>query len=80
MNIAGFVAFNLVSYNLIPIYVQRSGATLLNISNVTTIIWSMVTDIAFFGEPFYPLYLLAFALEMVGVITFSLQKPIKSQE
>ena len=80
LNIAGFVGFNLISYNLIPIYVQRSGATLLNISNVTTIIWSMITDIAIFGERFYPLYVVAFCLEMVGVVTFSLKKPMKPED
>ena len=37
----------------------------------------MLVDIVFFGDKFYPLYLVAFGLELTGVIIFSLQKPIK---
>ena len=47
---------------------------------MTTIVWSMITDIAIFGERFYPLYVVAFCLEMVGVITFSLKKPVKPDD
>jgi len=57
--------------------VQRNGATLLNISNVTTVIWSMIADIFIFDKSFYPLYVLAFSLEMTGVILYSREKPIK---
>ena len=53
---------------------------MLNISNVTTIIWSMLSDIFFFGEKFYPLYVLAFALELTGVIVFSLRRPTYKED
>ena len=48
----GFVATNFIGYTVIPFFVRRSGATLLNISNLTTIIWSMLSDIFLFGRPF----------------------------
>lgn len=43
-NLVFFGLINLVCYSLIPHFVQRSGATMLNISNVTTVIWSMLSD------------------------------------
>lgn len=79
LNLAGFMLFNVICYSIIPYFVQRSGATLLNISNVTTIIWSMLSDILLFGEKFYPLYVVAFTLELTGVVIFSLRRP-RSQD
>jgi len=71
LNLIGFAGVNLVCYSIIPFFVQRSGATLLNISNVTTVLWSMLFDIVLFHKPFYVLYLCAFVLEMIGIIIFS---------
>lgn len=48
----GFVTVNFVAYTCIPFFIRKSGATLLNISNLTTIIWSMITDIFLFKCPF----------------------------
>jgi drug/metabolite transporter (DMT)-like permease len=76
-NLGLFSLFNFVCYSIIPFYVQRSGATLLNISNVTTVIWSLLLDVFFFKKQFYPLYVVAFIFEMSGVVTFSLDKPTK---
>ncbi len=70
-------AVNFVTYTIIPFYVTKSGATLLNLSNVTTIIWSMLVDIFLYGTPFYPLCLCAFVVEIVGIVIYSLKEPIK---
>jgi Solute carrier family 35 len=48
----GFVLFNFFGYSIIPFFVKWYGATLLNISNLTTIIWSMLSDILLFDRPF----------------------------
>jgi hypothetical protein len=48
----GFVGFNFFGYSIIPFFVKWYGATLLNISNLTTIIWSMLSDILLFHRPF----------------------------
>ena len=48
----GFMAFNFFGYNIVPWFIKRYGATLFNISNLTTIIWSMLSDILLFGRPF----------------------------
>jgi drug/metabolite transporter (DMT)-like permease len=74
-NMVGFMLCNFLIYSIIPYFIQRSGATLLNISNVTTVIWGMLSDIIFFGKPFYILYCVAFCFEITGVIIFSMEKP-----
>lgn len=48
----GFVLVNFICYTIIPFFVRRSGATLLNISNLTSIIWSMISDIFLFHYKF----------------------------
>ena len=68
---------NFFTYTIVPFYVARSGATLLNLSNVTTIIWSMLFDIVLFGKPFYPVCLLGFCIELCAIIVFSLKSPSK---
>lgn len=75
-NYLGMALVNFFTYSIIPFYVARSGATLLNLSNVTTIIWSMLFDIVLFGSPFYPLCLLGFVIEMIAIIIFSMKEPI----
>jgi drug/metabolite transporter (DMT)-like permease len=75
----GFMLCNFLIYSIIPYFIQRSGATLLNISNVTTVIWGMLSDILFFGKSFYILYCVAFCFEMTGVVIFSTTKPRKRE-
>lgn len=69
-------AINFVVYTTIPFYIARSGATLLNLSDTTTIIWSMIFDILLYKSEFYPLALVAFIIELIGIVIFSLKKPI----
>lgn len=80
-NLVSFSCFNFVCYSTIPYFVKRSGATLLNISNVTTVIYSMLADILVFKKRFYYLNVIAFVLEFIGIVVFSLRKPtrIKAQ-
>ena len=71
LNLLGMSITNFMCYSLIPFFVTKSGATLLNISNVTTVLWGMLFDMTIFGQPFYILYLCAFCLEIFGIILFS---------
>ena len=45
-----FAAVNFITYSCIPLFIKLSGATLLNISNLTTALWSMLADILFFDQ------------------------------
>ena len=76
MNYIGMSAVNLIVYTTIPFYIARSGATLLNLSDTTTIIWSMLFDILLYESEFYPLALVAFIIELSGIVIFSVNKPI----
>jgi|LakMenE01Jun11ns_1017448.scaffolds.fasta_scaffold8760704_2 hypothetical protein len=76
MNYIGMAAVNFVVYTTIPFYISRSGATLLNLSDTTTIIWSMLFDILLYKSEFYSLALVAFIIELTGIVIFSLKKPI----
>ena len=79
LNLGCFMVLNFICYSAIPFYVQRSGATLLNISNVTTVIWSMLSDILIFKKKFYILYVAAFVLEMAGIVIFSVAQEQKDR-
>ena len=50
---------------------------MLNLSNVTTIVWSMLFDIVLYESSFYPICLLAFIIELVAIIVFSTREPKK---
>ena len=80
MNYIGMALVNFVTYTIIPFYITRSGATLLNLSNVTTIVWSMLFDIVLYGSSFYPVCLLAFVIELIAIIIFSTREPEKKLE
>ncbi len=43
-NYLGLAAVEFAVYSTIPFYVSRSGATLLQLSDTTTIVWSMLFD------------------------------------
>ena len=45
----GMAAVNFCVYSIIPFYIKTSGATLLNLSNVTTVLWSMLFDTLLFN-------------------------------
>jgi solute carrier family 35 protein F1/2 len=72
----GFCGVNFFNYTVIPFYIKRSGAALLNISNRTTILWSMLVDIVLFKKQFHWLYLTAFCLVLSGVWIFSVEEPV----
>jgi len=71
----GFVVINFFGYTIIPFFVRRSGATLLNISNLTTVIWSMFSDIFLFQRSFYWMYLCGFVMELLAILIYSFRKP-----
>ena len=77
--LVGFMIFSFTNYSVIPYFVRRSGATLLNISIVTTTLWGMLSDITVFNRNFYILYVIAFLFELSGVILFSSEKPIENK-
>ena len=80
LSFIGFAVINVIAYTIIPFYIRRSGATLLNISNVTTIIWSMISDIFLFNSKFYLMYVGAFVMDLIGILIYSIHAPIKKAD
>ena len=70
-NYIGMALVNFCVYTIIPFYVTRSGATLLNLSNVTTVLWSMLFDILLFDGRFYWMNALAFSIEIIAIVLYS---------
>ena len=64
-------AVNFCVYTIIPFYIKTSGATLLNLSNVTTVLWSMLFDTLLFNGQIYWLYAVAFTVEIIAIIIYS---------
>ena len=79
-NFLGMAAVEFVVYSVIPFYVSRSGATLLNLSDTTTIIWSMLFDCLLYNQKFRCLPPLAFVIEVTGIMIFSMKKPVKPSD
>lgn len=73
----GFASINLVIYNFIPYFLARAGATLMNIGNLTTSVWSMLFDIILFNGQFKWFYLVGFMFQILSIILFSLRDPLK---
>ena len=73
-------ATNFFTYTIIPFYITRSGATLLNLSNVTTVLWSMLFDIMLFDGKIYWMNALAFVIEISAIILYSQKQPKKPKK
>ncbi|XP_022137946.1 solute carrier family 35 member F1-like isoform X1 [Momordica charantia] len=69
-----FVGFSLAMflfYSLVPVLLQTSGATMLNLSLLTSDMWSVVIRIFAYHEKVDWIYFLAFAAVVVGLIIYS---------
>ncbi|GAB4856437.1 hypothetical protein Ancab_040491 [Ancistrocladus abbreviatus] len=72
--IIGFAGYTLSSfffYTLVPFVLKLSGATLLNLSLLTSDMWAVVIRIFFYHQQVDWLYYLCFALVVVGLIIYS---------
>lgn len=58
-------------YSLVPILLQISGSTMLNLSLLTSDMWSIVIRVAAYNEKVDWLYYLAFAAVIIGLIIYS---------
>ena len=69
----------MLTYSLVPFFIKRASATLLNISNLTTAVWSMIIDMALFGESFKWLYIVAFLFETFAILLYSKKQAIQRE-
>ncbi|CAN0913785.1 Solute carrier family 35 member F2 [Linum grandiflorum] len=70
--VAGFTVAIVSFYSLTPYVLKSSGATLFNLSILTSDMWAVLIRIFFYGEKVDWLYFVAFGLVAVGLITYSI--------
>ncbi|KAL9249778.1 Solute carrier family 35 member F2-like protein [Drosera capensis] len=74
LQIIGFVGYAVSSflfYTLAPFMLKLSGATLFNLSTLTSDMWAVVIRIFFYHQTVDWLYYLSFAIVVVGLIIYS---------
>ncbi|CAL9191876.1 unnamed protein product, partial [Musa hybrid cultivar] len=69
----GFTAASLLSFSIIPFVLKLSGATLFNLSLLTSDIWAVVIRIFFYSQQVDRLYYLAFGLVDIGLIIYTVK-------
>ncbi|XP_078181851.1 uncharacterized protein LOC144575539 isoform X2 [Carex rostrata] len=71
---AGFAASTFLFYNIVPFVLQMSGATLFNLSLLTSDMWAVLIRVFFYHQQVDWLYYLAFGVVAIGLIIYSLNE------
>ncbi|AQK86256.1 Solute carrier family 35 member F1 [Zea mays] len=69
---AGFAVAIFVFYTVAPFVLKMSGATLFNLSLLTSDMWAVAIRVLFYQQEINRLYYLAFAVVAIGLIIYSL--------
>ncbi|KAB2607766.1 solute carrier family 35 member F1-like [Pyrus ussuriensis x Pyrus communis] len=81
---AGYTLAGILFYTITPFVLKRSGATLLNLSILTSDMWAVVVRIFFYRQQVDWLYYVAFSVVVIGLIIYSLTEkdpaPVTSLE
>ncbi|KAM4078578.1 hypothetical protein ACB094_09G048800 [Castanea mollissima] len=67
----GYTLATFMFYSLVPFVLKLSGATMFNLSILTSDMWAVVIKIFFYKQQVDWLYYLAFAIVVVGLILYS---------
>ncbi|XP_010909851.1 uncharacterized protein [Elaeis guineensis] len=70
----GFVAATFLFYTVVPFVLKMSGATLFNLSLLTSDMWAVVIRIFFYHQQVDWLYYLAFVVVAIGLLIYSLNE------
>ncbi|CAL5387507.1 unnamed protein product [Camellia sinensis] len=68
---AGYALASFMSSSLVPFVLKMNGATMLNLSILTTSMWAVVIRIFFYHQQVDWLYYLSFAIVVVGIVVYS---------
>ncbi|CAN1171150.1 Solute carrier family 35 member F1 [Linum perenne] len=69
--IAGYAISTFFSYSVTPYVLEFSGATMLNLSLLTSDMWAVLIRISFYHQKVDGLYFVAFAVVIVGLVIYS---------
>ncbi|XP_072980510.1 uncharacterized protein [Typha angustifolia] len=70
----GFAAATFLFYTIVPFVLKMSGATLFNLSLLTSDMWAVLIRIFFYHQQVDWLYYLAFGVVAIGLIIYSLNE------
>lgn len=73
--LAGYALCLFAVYTTIPIVLERSSATLLNLSLLTSDFYALLSGLLIFGFAINPLYYAALVLVVTGLILYERQPP-----
>lgn len=71
LTFAGYSLASFTFYTLVPFVLQMSGATMFNLSILTSDMWAVVIRIFFYHQQVDWLYYLSFAIVVVGLVIYS---------
>ncbi|KAJ4705183.1 solute carrier family 35 member F1-like [Melia azedarach] len=71
LSFIGYAASSFMFYTLVPFVLKLSGATMFNLSMLTSDMWAVVIRILFYRQQVDWLYYLAFAIVVVGLVIYS---------
>jgi solute carrier family 35 protein F1/2 len=69
--VLGFALFLFAMYTLTSFFLQGSDSTLFNLSLLTSDLWAILAAVFFFDADLHPLYFLALALIVVGLLLYN---------
>ena len=73
--LAGFAVCLFFVYALVPLALEREGATFLNLSLLTSDVFAVIAGIFLFGYKMTFLYIIAAILIVIGLIVYNIQPP-----
>ncbi|CAN6346655.1 unnamed protein product [Urochloa humidicola] len=77
---AGFAVAIFIFYTITPFVLKMSGATLFNLSLLTSDMWAVAIRVLFYHQQINWLYYLAFTVVAIGLIIYSLNESTSDDE
>ncbi|CAL4893822.1 unnamed protein product [Urochloa decumbens] len=77
---AGFAVAIFIFYTITPFVLKMSGATLFNLSLLTSDMWAVAIRVLFYRQQINWLYYLAFTIVAIGLIIYSLNESSSDDE
>ncbi|PSS01376.1 Solute carrier family 35 member like [Actinidia chinensis var. chinensis] len=71
LTFAGYAVSSFMFYTLVPFVLKMSGATMFNLSILTSDMWAVVIRIFFYRQQVDWLYYVSFAIVVVGLVIYS---------
>ncbi|KAH9619340.1 hypothetical protein KSS87_003807 [Heliosperma pusillum] len=74
LGFAGYAAAGFLFYTLLPHLLKLGGATMFNLSALTSDMWAVLIRILFYNEEVSWLYYVSFAIVALGLVIYSISE------